>query len=132
LNEAKIVSTNKILSKLYDPVRVGLIVSLIFGLISIGKRGLIPITQNYMWISSLIIILVTMYLVNTIIKVNFLVNYKTGLAIGIISIIYFISQYYYDLSLTLLTKSIILFVSGMMFLLFYFFTAKNLSTNEKI
>ena len=67
-----------------------------------------------------------------IVLLSFLVNYKTGLAIGIISIIYFVSQYYYDLNFTLLTKSIILFVSGIMFLLFYLFTAKNLNTNEKI
>jgi len=67
-----------------------------------------------------------------IVLLSFLVNYKTGLAIGIISIIYFVSQYYYDLNFTLLTKSIILFVSGIIFLVFYLFTTKNLSANEKI
>lgn len=170
LNEAKIISLNKKLSKLYNPIRIGLVISLLFGLITIGKRHLIPISQNYIWLSSIIMILVTMYLVYSIIKINeinavknkvliytlstlilastilspsisgaiviimlsFLVNYKTGLAIGIISIIYFISQYYYDLNFTLLTKSIILFVSGIMFLLFYLFTTKNISINEKI
>ena len=60
------------------------------------------------------------------------VNYKTGLVIGIISFIYFISQYYYDLNFTLLTKSIILFSSGIVFILFYLFTNKKLNTNEKI
>lgn len=170
LNEAKIISSNKKLSQLYNPFRIGIVISLLFGLISVGKRHLIPISQNYIWLSSIVLFLVTMYLVYTIIKINeintvkskamiytlstlilvstmfspsisgaiviillsFLVNYKTGLAIGIISIIYFISQYYYDLNFTLLTKSIILFVSGIMFLLFYLFTTKNLSVNEKI
>lgn len=170
LNEAKIISLNIKLSKLYNPIRIGLVISLLFGLITIGKRHLIPISQNHIWLSSIVMILVTMYLVYSIIKINeinavknkvmiytlstlilvstilspsisgaiviillsFLVNYKTGLAIGIISIIYFISQYYYDLNFTLLTKSIILFVSGIMFLLFYLFTTKKLSTNEKI
>lgn len=170
LNEAKIISSNKRLSQLYNPIRIGIVISLLFGLITIGKRHLIPIPQNHIWLSSIVLIFVTLYLVYTIIKINeiytvknkviiytlsalilvstlfspsilgaiviillsFLVNYKTGLAIGIISIIYFISQYYYDLNFTLLTKSIILFVSGIMFLLFYLFTTKKRSTNEKI
>jgi len=170
LNEAKIVSSNKRLSQLYNPIRIGIVISLLFGLILVGKRHLTPITQNHIWLSSIVMILVTMYLVYTIMKINeintvkskvmiytlsalilvstifspsisgaiviillsFLVNYKTGLVIGIISIIYFISQYYYDLNFTLLTKSIILFISGIMFLLFYLFTTKNSSTYEKI
>ncbi|NQX85578.1 MAG: DUF4401 domain-containing protein [Flavobacteriaceae bacterium] len=170
LNEAKIISSNKRLSQLYNPVRIGLVVSLLFGLITVGKRHLIPISQNLIWLSSVVMILVTLYLVYKIIKINevkdfkskaiiyslsflilaptilspsisgaiviillsFLVNYRTGLVIGIISIIYFISQYYYDLNFTLLTKSIILFVSGVMFLLFYLFIIKNSTSNEKI
>ncbi|WP_299104909.1 DUF4401 domain-containing protein [uncultured Tenacibaculum sp.] len=170
LNEAKLISSSKRISQLYNPVRIGLIISLLFGLVSIGKRHLIPISQGYIWLSSIAMILVIMYLVYSIIKINeiktikskvliytlstliliptifspsisgailiillsFLVNYKTGLAIGIISIIYFVSQYYYDLNFTLLTKSIILFISGVIFLLFYLFTIKNLNKNEKI
>ena len=170
LNEAKIISTSKRMSQLYNPVRIGLVISLLFGLISIGKRHLIPISQSHIWLSSIVMILVIIYLIYSIIKINeiktvkskvmiyilsalilistifspsisgaivvmllsFLVNYKTGLAIGIISIIYFVSQYYYDLNFTLLTKSIILLVSGVMFLLFYLFTTKKLNSNEKI
>ncbi|SEE43695.1 protein of unknown function [Tenacibaculum sp. MAR_2010_89] len=170
LNEAKIISSDNRLSMLYNPVRIGLVISLLFGLISVGKKHLIPISQSHIWLSSIVIILVTMYLVYTIVKINeiktikskmmiyilsalilastifspsisggilivllsFLVNYKRGLAIGIISIIYFIAQYYYDLNFTLLTKSIILFISGIIFLLFYLFTIKNLNPNEKI
>lgn len=170
LNEAKVISSGKRLSKLYNPVRIGLVISLLFGLILLGKRHLIPISQNLIWLSSVVMILVTLYLVYKIVKINevkdfknkaiiyllsllilaptvfspsisgtiviillsFLVNYKTGLVIGVISIIYFISQYYYDLSFTLLTKSIILFVSGIMFLLSYLFIIKNSTSNEKI
>ena len=170
LNEAKIISSNKRVSRLYNPLRIGLIFSLLFGLITVGKRHLIPISQQLIWLSSIVMIVVTLYLVYTILKINeintvkskvliytlsalilastifspaisgaiiilllsFLVNYKTGLAIGIISIIYFISQYYYDLNFTLLTKSIILFASGIVFLLFYVFTTKNKSPNEKV
>jgi hypothetical protein len=170
LNEAKIISSNKKLSKLYNPVRIGLVFSLLFGLITIGKRHLIPISQNYNWLSSIVMIFVIMYLVFIISKIieiksvkskiliysltflifiptlfsppisgaliiillSFLVNYKTGLTIGIIAFIYFISQYYYDLNFTLLTKSIILISSGIVFLFFYIFITKNLNTNEKI
>ena len=170
LDEAKIISLNRKLSKLYNPIRIGLIISLLFGLITIGKRHLIPISQNHIWFSSIVMIFVIIYLVYIISRINgiesikskiliyslsglmlistifspaisgaiiivllsFLVNYKTGLVIGIISFIYFISQYYYDLNFTLLTKSIILFSSGIIFLLFYLFTTKKLNTNEKI
>ncbi len=54
-----------------------------------------------------------------IILVSVLVHYKTGLAIGILAFIYFIIQYYYDLNFTLLTKSILLMSSGVVFLAFY-------------
>jgi hypothetical protein len=170
LNEAKIISLNRKLSKLYNPIRIGLITSLLFGLITIGKRHLIPISQNHIWFSSIVMIFIIIYLVYIISRINeieslkskiliyslsglmlistifspaisgaiiivllsFLVNYKTGLVIGVISFIYFISQYYYDLNFTLLTKSIILFSSGIVLLLFYLFTTKKLNTNEKI
>ena len=162
LKEAKLISLNTIISKLYNPLRIGLVFSLLFGLIILSNQFIIPISQNYLWISSIVIGLVVVYLVFTILKINeinalkskvmiyalsaailattlfspailgamiiillsFLVNYKTGLVIGIISIIYFISQYYYDLSFTLLTKSIILFSSGILFLLLYLLTVK--------
>ena len=52
----------------------------------------------------------------------FWVNHKTGLAFGVIALTYFVGQYYYDLNLTLLTKSIILFVSGWLFLGLYWMT----------
>lgn len=169
LNEAKIISSNRKLSKLYNPIRIGLIISLLSGLVTIGKRYLIPISHDHIWLSSIIMILVISYLVYTITKIIeiesvkskiliyslsslilistifspsitgaiviillcFLVNYKTGLLIGIISLIYFISQYYYDLNFTLLTKSIILISSGIVFFLFYLFTNKKPNTNEK-
>lgn len=67
-----------------------------------------------------------------IILLSFLVNYKTSLVIGIAAFIYFVSQYYYDLHYTLLTKSIVLFCSGVLFLVLYFLTHKKLKSDEKI
>ena len=161
-NEARFYTSGIKWSKLYAPIRVGLIFSLLLGLIALGKLDLIPINQNYIWISSAVAFVAILFVVFNLIKVigvksgqtktliyclsvalllptawapsisgailimllSFMVNYKTGLAIGIIALAYFVSQYYYDLSFTLLTKSIILFSSGVVFLLFYLFTLK--------
>lgn len=67
-----------------------------------------------------------------IILLSFFVSYKTAFALGIVAFIYSISMYYYDLGFTLLTKSIILFSCGILFLLIYLFTHKKLTTNEKV
>ncbi|MFZ4399324.1 MAG: DUF4401 domain-containing protein [Bacteroidales bacterium] len=170
LNEAKLITYRKNLSKLYNPLRIGLIISLISGLTFVGKKDLFYFSIEHSWFSSIFTIPVSIYVISVIlgiIKTNslktkilifassflfllatayspaisgslliillcFLVNYKTGLAIGIIAFIYFISQFYYDLGFTLLIKSIILFSSGVLFLLFYLFTYKNLRKDEEI
>ncbi len=170
LNEAKLLADKRLLSKLYNPIRIGLMISLISGLVFVGQRGIFDFGIKHIWASSIITIPLTIYVISIIAKIIgitknkslyliytfsilfliptamspaisgallvillcFLVNYKTGLAIGVISFIYFISQYYYDLNLTLLTKSIILFVSGIIFLLLYVFTHKKLGQNEKV
>lgn len=170
LKEAKIITVNAALSKLYNPVRIGLIFSFLSGLIILGKKGIVPVSPDYIWLSSVIIIATILYLqyklfgildINKIphkigiyffsillllptalspaisgailiILLNFMVNYKTGFAIGVIAFIYFISQYYYDLNFTLLTKSILLFSSGILFMGLYLFTHKKLIPNEKV
>ncbi|OJJ23751.1 permease [marine bacterium AO1-C] len=162
LNEAKLLTLGTRMAKLYDPLRVGLIISLLYGLVIVGKKDWLLVSQNYNWISSAVIIPVVLYVVNVIsdivapqisknkpgiyllsilvlaptvfapsisgailiILLTFLVNYKTGLIIGVIAFIYFISVYYYDLSFSLLIKSMLLFSSGIVFLLFYLFTNK--------
>ncbi|WP_299157080.1 DUF4401 domain-containing protein [uncultured Tenacibaculum sp.] len=170
LNEAKIISATKKLAQLYYPIRIGVLISFIIGVSIVGKKGGLPLSQNYIWISSIIFISIGMYVVSIIGKINgitavktkgilyvfsflillstlfspaisgamllvllcFLVNYKTGFVIGILALVYFVSQYYYDLSFTLLTKSILLLVSGVLFLACYLFTTKMLGNNEKI
>ncbi len=67
-----------------------------------------------------------------IILLGFHVHFRTGLAIGILSFIYFVCQYYYDLDLTLLVKSGILFSSGILFLVCYLFIHKKTGNDEKI
>lgn len=67
-----------------------------------------------------------------IILLSFRANYRTGFALGLIAFIYSISRYYYDLSYSLLTKSILLISSGLVFLLIYMLIYKKLTNHEKI
>ena len=170
LKEAMLIKARKSLSKLYNPVRIGLIFSFLPGLVFLGKRGLFPVSPGYIWLSSIVIIAAIVFLVSKLFNIlnitepkhrigiyiftvlalsltalspaisgailimllSFLVNYKTGFVLGIISFIYFISQYYYDLNFTLLTKSILLFSTGVVFVLLYLFTSKKLAADEKV
>ncbi|WP_190810378.1 DUF4401 domain-containing protein [Flagellimonas sp. S3867] len=170
LNEAKIIKSRAKLSLLYSPIRIGIIISFLFGLIALGVRDLMRMDHNYIWISSILISagvllivynimevvkmreskhrsaiygLIVLFLLPTIfcpsisgailiILLSFLVNYKTGFVIGIVALVYFVSQYYYDLNFTLLTKSIILISSGIVLLAFYFFIHKILKENEEV
>lgn len=169
LKEAKVIALHNALSKLYEPVRIGLIFSFLAGLVILGN-DYIEVSRDYLWISSVVIILTIMYVLSRIfgvlhiskntqkagiyivtialllptilspaisgailiILLSFLVNYKTSLAIGIIAFIYFVSRYYYDLHFTLLTKSILLFSSGILFLGLYLLTRKKLTSHEKV
>ena len=56
---------------------------------------------------------------------------RTGFACGIISFVYFISRFYYDLNKTLLEKSMLLLVTGSLFLLLWFFV-KKMFRNEEV
>lgn len=170
LNEAKIITFNKKLSKLYDPTRIGLIFSLLFGLVILVNRAVFEMPTSFIWLSSVLLLIGVIYLVSQIMKrmnitdkkqqiiiyilsvlvlsstifapsilgailimlLSFFVNYKTGLVIGITALAYFVSQYYYDLNLTLLVKSIILFSSGILFIVFFLFTRKKHIANEKV
>ena len=67
-----------------------------------------------------------------VILLSFLVNYRVGLVVGVIAFLVFVSQYYYNLDFTLLTKSILLLSSGVLFLALYLFIHKKLVSNEKI
>jgi Domain of unknown function (DUF4401) len=57
----------------------------------------------------------------------FLTNYKTGIAIAIASLLIAISGYYYNLDLTLFVKSIVMMVTGALFLIIFYFTRKYLT-----
>ncbi len=178
LYESKIITTSKKSLKLYNPIRIGLIISLLAGLAPYLTRemgtfftiDIVPSSNKFLWLTSSIIILSILFLVYKIINIldiedikkkmiiyglstmvlfvsayspsilgailvillSFYVNYKTGLVLGIVSLIYFVSRYYYDLNFTLLTKSILLFISGIICIAFYLFINKKNETNEKV
>ncbi len=167
LKEAKMITVGKALSKLYAPLRIGLVLSLFAALILFFRKDILPIPADVVWLSSAIIMLAIIYVVHTLLNLlnvtsaqhktvvyifsilillptaaapaiaaallvvllSFLVNYKTGLFLGAIAFICFVSRYYYDLNFTLLTKSILMFVSGIFFLALYFFISR-IATNE--
>lgn len=58
----------------------------------------------------------------------FYVNFKTGIVAGIIALIWFVSDFYYNLQIILLTKSLLMMATGFFFLLLYFITHKKLSS----
>lgn len=168
LYEARLLSSNAIVSKLYYPVRIALVISYVVALSTIGAKNAMEIDISTVWFSSIFTIPMTIYVIISIAKtmgvndknktwlyagictlvllptafspaisgallvllLSFKVNYKTAFVISIIAFIYFIGQYYYDLNFTLLTKSIILFSSGVLFLLLFVFINKKLKNNE--
>lgn len=68
-----------------------------------------------------------------LILLSFSYNHKAILVFAIVTLIYAIIQYYYDLSITLLLKSILLMVSGIILLFIYFFSSQKMTLkNEKI
>ncbi len=166
LNEGKVISYLPILNKLYNVIKIVLILSIVAGLCIYTVEG----ANVYNWMLSLVIIALIVYSLNSIFDVLdvtlpnhkllyssfaviivlptifspeiscsllilllcFYTNYKTGLVIGILSLVASIINYYYSLEMTLLNKSIILMVSGTLFIGIYLFIHKKLSSNEKI
>lgn len=170
LHESRWIKGHKLLSKLYNPIRIGLIIAYVIGLFCVSRNGMLDLVHTPLWFTSIINIPVAIYALSAILKLNgvrefrtkvyiytlsslcllptvycpaisgallivllsFFVNYRLGLSIGIISFVYFVSQYYYDLSLTLLEKSIVLFTSGVIFLVFFLIMNKKLSSHEEV
>ena len=59
-------------------------------------------------------------------------GYRVDFVVGILLFLFGISKMYYDLDITLLTKSIMLMSSGAVFLVIYYFVNKKLKSDEKI
>jgi hypothetical protein len=170
LNEAKFITSKQYFSKLYDSLKIGLILILLTSLGIISVKFQIPFYIKYPWISSIPLLVAInlfiqvllnklgiteknskafVYLISLIVLtltaispaivgsilvvlLCFYVNYKTGFAIGILGLIYFVCTFYYELDYSLLIKSVILFVSGLFFGGVYLVSAKSMVTNEKV
>jgi uncharacterized membrane protein len=170
LQEANIITAGKKLSRLYNPIQLGLLFSVLAAYAFVSTAGILKFSLHFNLVSSIVAIGAILYLLPRLLQMFniqrpdtkvliylavtlvlmptlyapaiagallitllcFWVNYKTGLVIGIVALVYFICRYYYDLQLTLLVKSILLFASGVLFLLFYLLTHKKLESHEKI
>ena len=157
-------------AKLYNPLRIGLILSFLFALELSGDDWFAKYAATYDWISSPIIIALVLLVGYKIIQLleirsktksiiiligaalvlsttafapgiagsllvlllSFKTGHKTGFAVGLIAFIYFISRFYYDMDISLLYKSMLMITSGILFLIFFYFTHKKIGDNEKI
>ena len=152
LSETKILSyTNGDLSK-YKPIHSGLFVSCVLSLAGLSVNYLTKSTND--WIISVFMLVgpvhqVCIYLLCILIcfpslhapylsgsilliLICFQYGYKAESAVALLLFIYSISKYYYDLDITLLTKSITLFFTGIALLIaWYIFTQKK-TRHEKI
>ena len=63
---------------------------------------------------------------------SFWKNYKPGIALAILGFMYFTSRFYYDLSFTLLTKSLLMLASGALLFAVYFFIHKKLEADAEV
>jgi hypothetical protein len=64
LNEARIITASKVLSKLYDSIRVALIFSMLSGFIMLSRKGTLPVSPGYVWLSSIVHIAAIIYLLS--------------------------------------------------------------------
>ena len=69
LNEAKMLTAGKKMSRLYNPVRTGLVFSFLISLAFFGKKDLIPVSPHYTWLSSVVTIAMVLYLVYLLCKI---------------------------------------------------------------
>lgn len=170
LKEAGLITAGKKISRLYNPTRLGLMMTILATYTMIAPRGWFTHAVHFNLVSSIAAIAAIFYTLPHIISLldiqppatrvgvylitalllaptlyapaipgallltllSFYVHYKTGFALGIIALVYFIGQYYYDLQFTLLTKSILMMATGLLFILFYLLTHKKLNQHEKI
>jgi MFS family permease len=169
LHESFFISAGSKISKLYQPVRTGTLISFLCGLVFIARKDLVSTGPYFLLATSVMIIIALLYLafhllaVLKVIKLNdkmlvygiaalmfiptimapaisgcllvillsFFVQHRGGFILGIGALIYFISQYYYDLEYSLLHKSYFLMGSGILFILIYLVTIKKLVANAK-
>lgn len=101
----------------------------VFGITDI--RGRIMMLATCLIILSPIVLAPAITGALLIILVAFLVSHNTAFVIGIIFFLYFTGQYYYDMDMTLLKKSLLMMITGVSFLVLYIITRTKLLAHEK-
>ena len=66
-----------------------------------------------------------------ILLISFHTGHRLGLILGVVGVIYFVGQFYYNLHYTLLIKSMIMFGTGTMFLAAWLILKKTLKRYEQ-
>ncbi len=67
LEEASLLAISPLSIRLYNPLRIGLIVSLLMGILMLGRDGLIPMSNSLVWISFVVLILCILFTIRAII-----------------------------------------------------------------
>jgi hypothetical protein len=174
-HEAAVLSKRNLISTIYKPLRLGLILATIvttaFIILShYGTNEQVNNTSFALYILSVLYALATLWVVYKItskfeitkskvlfptygllilllgstvinpgiacsillILICFNYQYRIGLSIGLISLLLSLCHFYYNLNFSLLVKSLILIISGLLFLAIYFVINSNKINNEKI
>ncbi|RYY12862.1 MAG: DUF4401 domain-containing protein [Chitinophagaceae bacterium] len=170
LNEAAVLKVGSTVSKLYNPVRTGMMVSLLTTLAVPWFASLFSFPLYSPWWLSAVIIVAVLYLsyklsivfsltdfndkmlLYTIAAIMFLphimspaipgsllvvllgfyVRHRGAVILGLIYFLYVLSRYYYELSFTLLTKSVYLFGAGLLFIMVFVVINKKFNNSEKV
>lgn len=66
LEEAPLLSHSPLIIKLYGPLRIGIITSFLMGLFILGRDRLIPLSYNFIWVSSIVVLLCIFYVIKTL------------------------------------------------------------------
>src|SRR5690606_43630 len=69
LNEANFIGKKSSISNKYSAIRMGLIFSFLMGMIAVGIRDITPIFYNYVWVSSIFIIICVVVVILRTLKI---------------------------------------------------------------
>jgi|GEM_PF-3374057 len=174
LGEAEILAKLRPRARLFDPVRLGSLISVIIGLLFFTPsyfpdfltRSQLPYFVFYFSVPTTLLCLYTIYyltpslgvrsstaqwgvlllfivilsfflyapavsLTLLLLFLTFYGRHPTGIVLSFLSLCIAVTYYYYELHYTLLTKSVILMLTGLLFLMGYWFINRHLHHHEE-
>ncbi|GAA4434348.1 hypothetical protein GCM10023188_25180 [Pontibacter saemangeumensis] len=168
LREATLISLGSWFSRVYGPVRMGLVVTLVAALALLMHQPPLPAGGiTHYWLSGVLLIAAVLFVLSKVMRqaglanrkqqllvyaccglvlaptvlspavpgallvllTSFYIGHKTSFAAGVLSLVYFVILYYYDLQLTLLQKSGVLVLTGALFIGGYLLLQKHLKND---